>query len=80
MQNEYLQIRRHAFATILSNTAPIDPQSDLASQHRTRTHNAIVIAGAITGIIGNLDSELAHEFANALGIGLHPNTRTQVPA
>ncbi|MFA9275058.1 MAG: hypothetical protein ACEQSE_09320 [Candidatus Aquirickettsiella gammari] len=81
MHSEYLQIRRHALATILSSTAPIDPQSDLAAQHRTRTHNAIVIAGAITGIIGNIDCDLARDFADALGIGLHPDlTKPRVPA
>lgn len=69
MHPEYLQIRRHAIAAILSNTKQIDPQTDLAAQHRTRTYNAIVIAGALTGILGNIDIQLASNFAEALGLG-----------
>lgn len=79
MHPEYLQIRRHAIAAILSNTKQIDPQTDLAAQHRTRTHNAIVIAGAVTGILGNLDSDLAHEFAEALGIDARFQTASGAP-
>lgn len=80
MHPEFLNIRRQTLDCILDSTVYLDPKSDQATQHKTRTHNAVIIAGALTGIIGNIDSDLARDFADALGIGLHPNTRTQVPA
>jgi hypothetical protein len=80
MHPEFLQIRRQTLEDILDRTRYIDPKSEQSTQHKDRSHNAYIIAGAITGIIGNIDSDLARDFADALGIGLHPSTRQQVPA
>ena len=82
MQTEYLQIRRQSIESILEGMHPIDPDSDVSTRLRAKKFNAFVIAGAITGILRDIDSDLAREFAFALGLGKKrkkPQT-TQVPA